>query len=40
MRAIEKRDLEEVNKAIRYHMEQSKKDILKYAFMETSKGKK
>jgi DNA-binding GntR family transcriptional regulator len=32
LRAIEKRDLEELNKAIRYHMEQSKSDILRYAF--------
>ena len=40
LRAIEKRSLEEVNKAIRYHMEQSKRDILKYAFKETPKGKR
>jgi DNA-binding GntR family transcriptional regulator len=40
LRAIEKRSLEEVNKAIRYHMEQSKRDILRYAFKETPKGKR
>ncbi len=39
-RAIRKRDLEEVNQAIRYHMEQSKSDILRYAFKETPKGKR
>lgn len=33
--AIEKGDLEEVNRAIKYHLEQSKKDILRYAFKET-----
>ena len=38
--AIRKRDLEEVNQAIRYHMEQSKSDILRYAFKETPKGKR
>lgn len=32
--AIRKRDLEEVNQAIRHHMEQSKSDILRYAFKE------
>src|SRR4030066_1212616 len=32
LRAIEKRNLEEVNQAIRHHMEQSKSDILRYAF--------
>jgi DNA-binding GntR family transcriptional regulator len=32
LRAIEKRDFEEVNKAIRHHMEQSKRDVLRYAF--------
>jgi DNA-binding GntR family transcriptional regulator len=37
LRGIEKRDLDEINKAIRYHMEQSKKDILRYAFRETTK---
>ena len=40
LRAIEKRDLEELNKAIRYHMEQSKSDILRYAFKEALKGKR
>ena len=40
LRAIEKRSLGEVNKAIRYHMEQSKRDILRYAFKETPKGKR
>ena len=39
-RAIRKRDLEEVNQAIRHHMEQSKSDILRYAFKETPKGKR
>jgi DNA-binding GntR family transcriptional regulator len=37
--AIEKRDLDAVNKAIRYHMEQVKKDVLRYAFQETPKIK-
>ena len=37
--AIRKRDLEEVNQAIRHHMEQSKSDILRYAFKETPKPK-
>ncbi len=32
--AIEKGDLEDVNRAIRSHIEQSKKDILRYAFKE------
>lgn len=40
LRAIEKQDLEGVLKAIRHHMEQSKKDILRYAFTETSKEKR
>jgi len=40
LRAIEKRDLEEVNKAIRNHMEQVKRDVLRYAFNETAKGKR
>lgn len=40
LQAIEKRDLEEVNKAIRNHMEEVKKDILKYAFKETPEGKR
>ena len=38
--AIRRRDLEEVNQAIRHHMEQSKSDILRYAFKETPKGKR
>jgi DNA-binding GntR family transcriptional regulator len=38
--AIRKRDLEEVNQAIRHHMEQSKSDILRYAFKEIPKGKR
>jgi DNA-binding GntR family transcriptional regulator len=40
LRAIEKHDLEEVNKAIRNHMEQVKKDVLRYAFKEIAKGKR
>ena len=40
LRAIEKRNLEEVNQAIRHHMEQSKSDILRYAFKETPRGKR
>jgi DNA-binding GntR family transcriptional regulator len=40
LRAIEKGDLEEINKAIRNHMEQVKKDVLRYAFKETPKGKR
>lgn len=40
LRAIEKRNLEEVNKAIRHHMEQSKRDVLRYAFKETPKEKR
>lgn len=40
LRAIKKRDLDEVNKAIRYHMDKSKKDILRYAFKEAPKGKR
>jgi DNA-binding GntR family transcriptional regulator len=38
LRGIEKRDLDEVNKAIRHHMEQSKKDILRYAFKDFPRG--
>ena len=34
LEAIEKGDLEEVSKAIKCHLEQSKKDILRYAFKE------
>jgi DNA-binding GntR family transcriptional regulator len=40
LQAIEKSDLEEVDKAIRNHMEQVKKDVLRYAFKETVKGKR
>jgi DNA-binding GntR family transcriptional regulator len=40
LRAIEKRNLVEVNKAIQHHMEQSKKDILRYAFKEAPKAKR
>jgi DNA-binding GntR family transcriptional regulator len=36
LRAIEEGDLEELNKAIRCHIEQSKKDILRYAFKEAA----
>lgn len=39
-RAIEKRNREGLDKAIRRHMEQSKKDVLRYAFKETPKGKR
>jgi DNA-binding GntR family transcriptional regulator len=39
-RAIKKQNLEEVNKAIRHHMEQSKRDILRYAFKESPKEKR
>ena len=35
LRAIEKRDLDQVNRAIGNHMEQVKKDVLRYAFKET-----
>jgi DNA-binding GntR family transcriptional regulator len=37
VQAIRKREASEVHKAIRHHMEQSKKDILRYAFQETPK---
>ena len=37
LEAIEKGNLEEVNKAIKVHLEQSKKDILRYAFKEETK---
>jgi DNA-binding GntR family transcriptional regulator len=37
LEAIEKGHLEEVNRAIRYHLEQSKKDILRYAFKEAAR---
>ena len=36
--AIEKGNLEEVSRAIKYHLEQSKKDILRYAFKEATKA--
>ncbi len=39
LREIEKRDLDGVNKAIRHHMEQSKKDVLRYAFKSLPRGK-
>ena len=39
VRAIKKQNLEEVNNAIRYHMEQSKRDILRYAFKASPKEK-
>jgi DNA-binding GntR family transcriptional regulator len=35
LEAIKKSNIEEVNRAIKYHLEQSKKDILRYAFKET-----
>ncbi|NWG03458.1 MAG: GntR family transcriptional regulator [Syntrophaceae bacterium] len=35
LRAIQKGDIGEVNQAIRGHMEQVKKDVLRYAFKET-----
>jgi DNA-binding GntR family transcriptional regulator len=34
LEAIKKADLEEMNRAIQDHLQQSKKDILKYAFKE------
>jgi DNA-binding GntR family transcriptional regulator len=37
LEAIEKGNLEEVNRAIKCHLEQSKKDILRYAFKEGTK---
>jgi len=37
LEAIEKGNLEEVGKAIKLHLEQSKKDILRYGFKETTK---
>ncbi len=39
LRAIEKADLEEVEQAIRRHLEQSKRDILRYAFWEVPKAR-
>lgn len=40
VRAIEKQDLREVNVAIRNHMEQVKRDVLRYAFKASSKEKR
>jgi len=40
LRAIERRNLEGVNRAIQQHMEQVKKDVLRYAFKEIPKGKR
>jgi DNA-binding GntR family transcriptional regulator len=40
VQAIKNRDMDEVHNAIRYHMEQSKRDILRYAFKETPRGKR
>ncbi|MBM4277656.1 MAG: GntR family transcriptional regulator [Deltaproteobacteria bacterium] len=37
LEAIKKEDLAEVSRAIQLHLQQSKKDILRYAFKETSK---
>jgi len=37
LEAIEKGHLEEVNRAIKVHLEQSKRDILRYAFKETTR---
>jgi DNA-binding GntR family transcriptional regulator len=37
LEAIEKGNLEEVNRAIKYHLDQSKKDILRYALREATK---
>ena len=37
LEAIEKGNLEEVGKAIKLHLEQSKKDILRYGFKKTTK---
>jgi DNA-binding GntR family transcriptional regulator len=38
LEAIERGNLEEVNGAIKDHLEQSKKDILRYAFQEATKA--
>jgi GntR family transcriptional regulator, rspAB operon transcriptional repressor len=38
LRAMEKRNVEGVNKAIRNHMEQVKKDVLRYAFKPTKES--
>ncbi len=40
VRAIEKQDLREVNVAIRNHMEQVKRDVLRYAFKASLKEKR
>jgi len=40
LEAIKKADLEEVSRAIQYHLQQSKKDILRYAFKEASDKRK
>ncbi len=37
LQAVERSDLSEVKQAIQRHLEQSKKDVLRYAFQETSK---
>jgi len=37
LEAIEKNDLEEVNKAINHHLDQVKKDVLRYAFKEMAR---
>lgn len=37
LEAIKSGDLEEVNRAIQFHLQQSKKDILRYAFQEGEK---
>jgi DNA-binding GntR family transcriptional regulator len=39
LEAIEKGNLKEVSRAIEHHLEQSKKDILRYAFKEATKTK-
>jgi DNA-binding GntR family transcriptional regulator len=36
LEAIEKGNLEEVSRAIKRHLEQSKRDILRYAFKEST----
>jgi DNA-binding GntR family transcriptional regulator len=38
LRAIKEGNLEEVNKAIHHHMEQVKRDVLRYALKESPKG--
>lgn len=37
LQAIEKTDVEEINRAIKHHLEQSKKDIVRYAFGEDTR---